>query len=123
MDSVWLALAAAVLLAVGLVCIGWWLVTDTLHQRHRTRTAAEPRSTGDLNHPAHLHCGQPQAITVAELLDKAARQGQGTRLNWPETDPDNTDLIRPYAQDLFPTVVLGRVMVARATERRSKFDE
>jgi hypothetical protein len=43
------------------------------------------------------------------LLEKAARQGEGIRLNWPETDPDEAELIRPYAQDLFPTAILPRV--------------
>jgi hypothetical protein len=98
-----------VVLAVGFISTGWWLVADTLHQRRRIQTAAETRSTGDLNHPAHLFCGQIGAVTVAELLEKAAQQGEGTRLNWPEVDPDDAELIRPYAQDLFPTAILPRV--------------
>jgi hypothetical protein len=116
MNAISLALAATIVLAAGFICTGWWLVADTVHLRRRARTAAdyaqryqaELRPNKGLSHPAHLFCGQPGAVTVTELLDKAARQ-EGTRINWPEIDPDEAELIRPYAQDLFPTAVLPRV--------------
>ena len=109
MDVVWLALGAVLLLVVGLVCTGWWWVADTRRHRRRTRTAAGTRFTGSLNRPAHLLCGQRHAVTVAELVERAARQKEGIRLNWPEADIGNAELVRPYAQDLFPTVILPRV--------------
>jgi hypothetical protein len=107
MDPVLLALAAAVLLVGGLACTAWWLVADVLHQRRRAQ-AVETWLGKDLNHPAHLFCGQSQAVTVAELVERAVRQKEGIQLNWPE-EIDEAELVRPYAQDMFPTVILPRV--------------
>jgi Flp pilus assembly protein TadB len=107
MDVVWLALGVVLLLVVGLVCTGWWLVADTRRHRRRTRSA-ETRLTRKLNRPAHLFCGQRHAVTVAELVERAARQSEGIRLTWPEADIDDAELVRPYAQDLFPTAIVPR---------------
>jgi hypothetical protein len=107
MDPVWVALAAVVFLVGGLACTAWWLVADILHQR-RSAQAAETWLRKDLNRPAHLFCGQSQAVTVAELVARAARPKEGIQLNWPE-EIDEAELVRPYAQDMFPTVILPRV--------------
>jgi hypothetical protein len=96
MDEVLVAAGVAVPLVVALVCAVWCLVANSRRERPRRGST-------------HVFRGQGEAVTVAELLNDATERGEGIRLNWPEDDLDERGLVRPYAQDQFPTIILPRI--------------
>jgi hypothetical protein len=106
---VWLALVC--LPAVG--ALGWavcWLASDALSQRRKRNAAiAVARRYLKQRDSMGKHDGNHgQAIAVAELLERAARDGQPLRLNWSEDDTDPYGLVVARDGDDWPTGVLPR---------------
>lgn len=50
-----------------------------------------------------------KTVTVPDLLKRAVQAGDPLRLNWRDSDADEPSLVRPYAQDDFPTGVLPKI--------------
>jgi len=48
-------------------------------------------------------------ISVAELLERAAKHGEPVRLNWANADLDAYGRVRPQARDQFPTGILPKL--------------
>ena len=103
--------------ALGLVVAGvaWWCLSDVWRQRNRTRAEAWVRSqvtdeaVSDDDTGKH-HVTHRDAVTVADLLERAVQDGDALRLNWPEEGPDvDIPRIRPYVAREWPTGMLPRV--------------
>jgi hypothetical protein len=87
---------AAMVLLGFLSWAAWWLISDQLHQHRQLRAAraAAQRYRNQRDEmakhqlPAHAAVHDDQTLTVAELLTRAAREGQPLRLNWSDGDTD-----------------------------------
>ncbi|CRK57049.1 hypothetical protein [Alloactinosynnema sp. L-07] len=103
-------LAAAIVVAACLAGFGGWLARDVLRQR-RSRAAAIRLAL--LYSPAPVAMGRhdghsDEAVSVADLLIRAAEQGRALRLNWSADDTDPRGLATTTDDD-WPTGVLPRI--------------
>ncbi|RLK54454.1 methyltransferase, FxLD system [Actinokineospora cianjurensis] len=104
------ALFASIVVAACLAGFGGRLARDVLRQR-RSRAAAirlalrySPAPVVMGRHDGH----SDEAVSVADLLIRAAEQGRALRLNWSVNDTDPHGLATPTADD-WPTGVLPRI--------------
>jgi hypothetical protein len=128
-------MTAAALFALGFLVLGaiWWLMSSAARERRRTKAEAWARTQvsvqavgiGDDMGQHHLEDtgastvplqrsrtpdgAQDKTVTVPHLLKRAVQAGDPLRLNWPDSDADEPSLVRPYAQDDFPTGVLPKI--------------
>ncbi|MDQ3577705.1 MAG: hypothetical protein M3443_08925 [Actinomycetota bacterium] len=94
--------------------VGWplcWLLADWRNQRRQLGAAMEAAQryvAGRIEMGKHDE-DHDQAVTVAELLERAAEEGEPLRLNWSTADTDPYGLVAPPDTDDWPTGVLPRV--------------
>jgi hypothetical protein len=115
MDELLTAAGVVVPIAVALTAVLWWMLASARHRRRRWQRAAECTWRYPLPvrvkayRPAHMLGDHSEAVTVAKLLDNACERGESVRLNWPVDEMGESELVRPNAQDEFPTAVLPPV--------------
>lgn len=108
-----MVLGATAPVVVGVSWLVWWLVADSRRERRQAlaaaRSAQQYRARRGGPEPASRPRRDTAKVSVAELLERAIRERQATRLNWPTEDPTRPGRIRPYAQDQFPTSQLPKI--------------
>jgi hypothetical protein len=134
-------MTAAALFALGFLVLSviWWLMNGAARERRRTKAEAWARTQvsvqavgiGDDMGKHHFEGtdattvpplrsrtpdgAQDRTVTVPDLLKRAVQAGDPLRLNWPDSDADEPSLVRPYAQDDFPTGVLPKITCSEAS--------
>lgn len=104
-----LAIAAAIVLALLAVGLGYWIVSDELKKRRRERAEMWAVYQVQEAKPVNKHHGHAaNAVTVPDLLQRAVANGESLRLAWADDDKAPA-MVRGYIQDEYPTAVLPRI--------------
>jgi len=89
----------------------WWLIADGRNRRRKLRAAIEAaqRYVAGRTEMGKHDEDHDQAVTVAELLKRAAEEGEPLRLNWSTADTTPHGLAAVPEDADWPTGVLLRV--------------